>query len=78
MVRERKNTGKGATVSEPHYSMPIEWTDEDYAYYTTLPHRHERVLGLVAHGKDALEGRIASAPNSMLLHKYPRGSVCAS
>ncbi|HLI90409.1 MAG TPA: type II toxin-antitoxin system HicB family antitoxin [Ktedonobacteraceae bacterium] len=33
-----------------HYSMLIEWSEEDQAYLVTLPEWAERVLMPVAHG----------------------------
>jgi antitoxin HicB len=56
---------------ELHYSMLIEWSDEDRAFLVTLPEWRDRVLGPVTHGdtyeealenaKDALMALIASA-----------------
>lgn len=60
-------------MSESHYSMLIQWSDEDQAYLVRLPdwERAERVLGPVTHGDtyaealehglEALEALIASA-----------------
>ncbi|WIG59185.1 MAG: hypothetical protein OJF49_001932 [Ktedonobacterales bacterium] len=55
----------------PHYSMLIQWSDEDQTYLVTLPEWAERVLGPVSHGntyeeavqhgREALEALIASA-----------------
>lgn len=55
----------------PHYSMLIQWSDEDQTYLVTLPEWSERVLGPVSHGdtyeeavqrgREALEALIASA-----------------
>ncbi|HKV83553.1 MAG TPA: type II toxin-antitoxin system HicB family antitoxin [Ktedonobacterales bacterium] len=55
----------------PHYSMLIQWSDEDQAYLVTLPEWAERVLGPVTHGdtyeeavqrgRDALDALVASA-----------------
>ena len=55
----------------PHYSMLIQWSDEDQAYLVTLPDWAERVLGPVTHGDtyeeavqrghEALKALIASA-----------------
>ena len=54
-----------------HYSMLIQWSDEDQAYLVILPEWADRVLGPVSHGasyeeavrhgRDALEALIASA-----------------
>lgn len=56
-----------------HYSMTIQWSDENQAYLVTLPEWTERIIGgpAVTHGKtyeeavkrgqDALEALIASA-----------------
>jgi predicted RNase H-like HicB family nuclease len=54
-----------------HYSMVIQWSDEDSAYLVTLPEWAERVLGPVTHGdtneqairhgEEALAALIASA-----------------
>lgn len=35
---------------QPHYSMLIEWSDEDNAYLVTLPGWADRVLMPVTHG----------------------------
>lgn len=55
----------------PHYSMVIQWSDEDEAFLVTLPEWAGRVLGPVTHGatceeavsngRDALEALVASA-----------------
>jgi antitoxin HicB len=55
----------------PHYSMMIQWSDEDDAFLVFLPEWAERVLGPVSHGAtyeeavkhghEALEALIASA-----------------
>ncbi len=62
-----------ADLQELHYSMLIQWSDEDQAYLVRLPdwERAERVLGPVTHGDtyaealehglEALEALIASA-----------------
>ena len=59
-------------MSNIHYSMLIQWSDEDQAYLVRLPdwERAERVLGPVSHGEtyaeavehgqEALEALIAS------------------
>jgi predicted RNase H-like HicB family nuclease len=54
-----------------HYSMLIQWSDEDQAYLVTLPEWAERVLGPVTHGDtyeeavqrghEALDALVASA-----------------
>ena len=60
-------------MSELHYSMLIQWSDEDQAFLVRLPdwEREERVLGpvthgdtyieAVEHGQEALDALIASA-----------------
>jgi predicted RNase H-like HicB family nuclease len=58
-------------VNALHYSMVLQWSDEDHAYLVTLPEWADRVLGPVTHGdtyeeavargKEALEALIASA-----------------
>lgn len=60
-------------MSELHYSLLIQWSDEDQAYLVRFPdwERAERVLGPVTHGDtyaealehglEALEALIASA-----------------
>jgi len=65
--------GLQAADGELHYSMLIQWSDEDQAYLVRLPdwERAERVLGPVSHGDtytealkhglEALEALIASA-----------------
>lgn len=55
----------------PHYSMLIQWSDEDKAFLVTLPEWSDRVLGPVTHGdtyeeavrrgREALDALIASA-----------------
>lgn len=67
----------------PHYSMLIQWSDEDQTYLVTLPEWAERVLGPVSHGdtyeeavqhgREALEALIASARkhNEPLPHQRP-------
>ena len=57
---------------EQHYSMVIEWSDEDQAYLVILPEWTDRIIGgpAVSHGKtyeeavkrghEALEALIAS------------------
>ncbi len=55
----------------PHYSMLIQWSNEDDAFLVILPEWADRVLGPVSHGAtyeeavkngyDALEALIASA-----------------
>ena len=64
---------KARALSELHYSMLIQWSDEDQAYLVRLPdwERAGRVLGQVTHGDsyaealehglEALEALIASA-----------------
>jgi antitoxin HicB len=44
-------------MSELHYSMLIQWSDEDQAYLVRLPdwERAERVLGPVTHGETYAE-----------------------
>ena len=54
-----------------HYSMVIQWSDEDQAFLVTLPEWADRVLGPVTHGntyeeavqrgREALEALITSA-----------------
>jgi predicted RNase H-like HicB family nuclease len=51
----------------PHYSMVIEWSDEDNAYIVSLPewgdlvHTHGETYGeAVAMGEELLAGLIAS------------------
>jgi antitoxin HicB len=54
-----------------HYSMVIQWSDEDDAFLVILPEWSDRVLGPVSHGAtyeeavkhgyEALEALIASA-----------------
>ena len=60
-------------MNELHYSMLIQWSDEDRAYIVRLPdwERSDRVLGPVTHGDtyaealqhglEALDALIASA-----------------
>ena len=60
-------------MNELHYSMLIQWSDEDQAFLVRLPdwEREGRVLGpvthgdtyteAVEHGQEALEALIASA-----------------
>ncbi len=60
-------------MSESHYSMLIQWSNEDQAFLVRLPdwEREGRVLGPVTHGdtyveavkrgQEALEALIASA-----------------
>lgn len=60
-------------MSKLHYSMLIQWSDEDQAYIVRLPdwERADRVLGPVTHGDtyaealqhglEALDALIASA-----------------
>ncbi len=38
-------------VSLPHYSMLIEWSEEDQAYLVTLPEWAGRVMMPATHGK---------------------------
>ena len=54
-------------TATPHYSMVIEWSDEDDAYIVSLPewgdlvHTHgETYAEAVAMGEELLEGLIAS------------------
>ncbi len=54
-----------------HYSLLIQWSDEDQAYLVILPEWTDRVLGPVTHGdtyeeavqngKEAIEALVASA-----------------
>ncbi len=39
-----------AAADAAHYSMTIEWSDEDEAYLVTLPEWEGRVFGPVTHG----------------------------
>ncbi len=58
-------------TEQPHYSMLIQWSDEDQAYLVTLPEWEGRVLGpvthgdtyeeAVRHGREALAALITSA-----------------
>jgi antitoxin HicB len=55
------------TTDTPHYSMVIEWSDEDNTYIVSLPewgdlvHTHgETYAEAVARGEELLEGLIAS------------------
>lgn len=58
-------------MSALHYSMLIQWSEEDQAYLVTLPEWEGQVLGPVTHGdtyeaalehgKEALEALIAAA-----------------
>ena len=62
-------------MSELHYSMLIQWSDEDQAYLARLPdwEHAKRILGPVTHrdtyteafknGLEALEALVASANN---------------
>jgi antitoxin HicB len=54
-------------TATPHYSMVIEWSEEDNAYIVSLPewgdlvHTHgETYAAAVAMGEELLEGLIAS------------------
>jgi antitoxin HicB len=38
------------TAPLPHYSMLIEWSNEDQAYLVTLPEWADRVIMPVTHG----------------------------
>lgn len=35
---------------KPHYSMLVQWSDENQTYLVTLPKREGRVFGPVTHG----------------------------
>lgn len=71
----------------PHYSMLIQWSEEDQTYLVTLPEWVERVLGPVSHGdtyedavqhgREALEALIASARklNEPLPHPHTVAGV---
>jgi antitoxin HicB len=55
----------------PHYSMLIEWSDEDAAFLVSFPEWQGRVFNPITHGEtyeeaarngtEALEGLVASA-----------------
>src|SRR5437868_5864522 len=71
--KKHKSSKENTIMSESHYSMLIQWSDEDQAYLVRLPdwERAKRVLGPVTHGDtyaealehglEALEALIASA-----------------
>ncbi len=44
------NTEITAVSEQSHYSILIEWSDEDHAYLVTLPEWAESVLMPVTHG----------------------------
>jgi antitoxin HicB len=58
-------------IEKLHYSMLIQWSDEDQAYLVILPEWTDRVLGpvthgdtyeeAVQHGQEAIEALVASA-----------------
>ncbi len=76
-------------MGELHYSMLIQWSNEDQAYLVRLPdwEREERVLGpvthgdpyadAVEHGQEALDALIASARQHQesLPNPNVRGSI---
>ncbi len=58
-------------IEKLHYSMVIQWSNEDQAYLVTLPEWSDRVFNpvihgdtyeeAIRHGHDALEAIVASA-----------------
>ncbi len=49
---------------QPHYSMLIQWSDEDQAYLVTLPEWEGRVFGPVTHG-DTYEEAVRNGREAM-------------
>ena len=49
---------------QPHYSMLIQWSDEDQAYLVTLPEWEGRVFGPVTHG-DTYEQAVRNGREAM-------------
>ena len=76
-------------MSELHYAMLIQWSNEDQAYLVRLPdwEQAERVLGPVTHGDtyaealehglEALEALIASAHKHNEILPEPQAFVAA-
>jgi len=58
-------------TERPHYSMLVQWSDDDQAFLVTLPEREGRVLNPVTHGEtsedaikqgqEALDALVAAA-----------------